>query len=62
MVVRHDQYVFGRSPVLDPQLTEPPAVMILGELCNFGAYAFVEAIVVVRTHQRCAITIDMELI
>jgi hypothetical protein len=24
-------------------------MMILGELCNFGAYAFVEAIVVVRT-------------
>ena len=23
-------------------------IMILGELCNFGAYAFVEAIIVVR--------------
>lgn len=24
-------------------------IMILGELCNFGAYAFVEAIIVVST-------------
>ena len=62
MVVGHYQYVFGRGPVHDPRLTELPAAMILGELCSFKAYAFVEAIVVVRTHQRCAITIDMELI
>ena len=48
MVVRHDQYVFGSSTVHDCRMTELPAVMILGELCNFGAYAFVEAIVVVR--------------
>lgn len=49
MVVRHDQYVFGHdASVRGHRLTELPAVMILGELCNFGAYAFVEAIVVVR--------------
>ncbi len=38
-----------QNTLLQPVWWTGMIIMILGELCNFGAYAFVEAIIVVRS-------------
>lgn len=44
------RYVFiTQHSLLQPMWWTGMSIMILGELCNFGAYAFVEAIIVVRS-------------